>query len=86
MKCPVKSPAKICLCYLTRQLDQLGSREMLLQCSEQFVADFSRSACHGNDKIKDEFLNKAEYVAFPIVREIFQLLLGNAGCSALGRT
>jgi hypothetical protein len=85
MKGPVKSPAKIRLCYLTRQLDQLGSREMLLQCSEQFAADDSRSACHGNGKIKDELLNRAEDIAFPVVREVSQLFLGDAGCSALGR-
>jgi hypothetical protein len=61
MKCPVESPAEICLGYLTGQLYQLGVREMLPQFSEQFVADFSRGACHGYGKIKNDLLDGAEH-------------------------
>jgi hypothetical protein len=85
MKCPVKSSAEICLGYLTGQLHQLGIREVLPQFGKQFVADFSRSARHGNGKIKNELLNRAEYAVFLIVREISEFLLGNTGCPALGR-
>jgi hypothetical protein len=85
MKRPVKSPAEIRLGYLAGQLYQLRVGEMLPQCGKQFVADFSRSACHGNGKIKNELLNRAEYAAFLIVREISEFLLGNTCCPALGR-
>ena len=85
MKCPVKSPAEICLGYLTGQLHKLGVREMLPQFSEQFVADFSRGACHGYGKIKNDLLDGAEHAAFLIVREASEFLFGNTDCSALGR-
>jgi hypothetical protein len=57
MKRPVEPPAEIRLCYFTRQLDQLGFRQMFPQFGKQLIADFSRSACHGSGKVKDEFLN-----------------------------
>ena len=85
MKCPVEPPAEIRLGYLTRQLDQLDFREIFPQFGKQLITDCSRRACHGNGKVKDEFLNKSEYVAFPIVREISQFFLGHTGCPALGR-
>jgi len=85
MKRPVEPTAKICLGDFTRQLDQLGIREMFPQFGKQLIADFSGSVRHGNGKIKDELLYGPEYTAFLIVRKTPQFLFRDAGCPALGR-
>ncbi len=58
---------------------------MLPQPRKQIFADVRRRTCHGNGKVKNEFLDRTEYVAFLMVGEMLQFFFSNAGCPAVRR-
>jgi hypothetical protein len=58
---------------------------MLLQVRKKFITYIGWCTGHGYSNIKHKLLSFTEYLTFPILREILQLLFRDTCCPALGR-
>jgi hypothetical protein len=67
------------------QFDELGLGKVLAECRVEFVGDVGWGAGEGHSQVKDGFFAGIEVRAGFELREVLELVFGDAGCSAHGR-